>query len=116
MPLLKKKIEQAETAEQSAETAPVEQTETTEENPKPRKFEYDAPSVSVSLERFLQVLDREQVTYTTAVVEEYHGKLFAVGLSNEDIVVICGAFAFIFEAEEFDGKRWLKSLRSAPKE
>ena len=52
----KKNAEQAETAEQSAETAPVEQTETTEEKPKPRTFEYDVPSVSVSLEHFLKAL------------------------------------------------------------
>ena len=115
MPLLKKKIEQAETAEQSAETAPVGQTETTEEKPKPRTFEYDAPSVSVSLEHFLKALDRDKIAYTTAIAEEYRGKLLSAGLNKEDIFVIYGDFTFVFDAEEVDGKRWLKSLRPAPK-
>lgn len=117
MALFKKKdAEQAATVEKSAEAAPAEQTETTEEKPKPRKFEYDAPSICVNLEHFLKVLDRDQVTYTTAIAEEYRGKLLSLGLKNEDILVICGAFVFVFDAEELDGKRWLKSLRPAPKE
>lgn len=113
--LLKKKNEQAETAEQSAETAPVEQTETTEETPKPRKFEYDAPSVYASLEHFLKTLDRDKIAYTTAIAEEYRDNVLSVGLNKEDVFVICGDFSFIFDAKEFNGKRWLKSLRPAPK-
>lgn len=111
MPITLLKKKQAATAEKSAETAPVEQTETTEGEPAPRKFEYDAPSISVSLERFLKVLDQQGVTYTTAIAEEYRGKPISIGLKNEDIVVFCGAFAFVFDTEEFDGKRWLKGLR-----
>ena len=111
----KKNAEQVETAEQSAETVPVEQTETTEEKPKPRTFEYDVPSVSVSLEHFLKALNRDKITYTTAIAEEYSGKPLSVGLNKEDIFVICGDFTFVFDAEEVDGKRWLKSLRPAPK-